>query len=292
MTSNVTVGLDGSPESLAAAEWAAREALLRGVPLRLVHAQERPQDLDPASSPEGAQHSQAEGMLNEAADGLRQRHPHLEITTQQLSGLPPDALSIAAKEADLLVLGSRGLGRFAGFLLGSVGLATLRATERPLVVVRAPSGREDVPQSDSPAAGAPGPYLDVVVGVDLQQACDAVISFAFDAAARRACTIRVVHGWTPPLVYTRIAAVESGEQYAQALSDMLIPWRQKFPSVRVVEDAVFGAAAQQLVWASADAELVVVGRRIQQAPHSGHIGPVTHAVLHHSTAPVAVVAHD
>lgn len=49
--------------------------------------------------------------------------------------------------------------------------------------------------------------------------------------------------------------------------------------------------ANHLVDASRKASLVVVGRKIRRSPIGAHIGPVTHAVLHHSTAPVAVVAH-
>ncbi|WP_309239122.1 universal stress protein [Streptomyces lunaelactis] len=291
MTGNVAVGLDGTLESLAAAEWAAREALLRKVPLHLVHVAEGPSTLTrPALTPE-MRRTWAEEMLEKAAADVRQRHPQLEVTTRHFAGQqPPAGLATAASEADLLVLGSRGLGSVAGFLIGSVGLATVSATEQPVVLVRAAKGRAGAP-SDSVPAEASGAYRDVVLGVDMRQGCDAVIAFAFDAAARRAATLRVVHGWKIPPVYTKYAAVDAGEEIARALSDMLMPWRQKFPSVNVVEQAVFGGASQQLVYESAGAELVVVGRRIQDAPLAAHIGPVTHAVLHHSAAPVAVIAH-
>lgn len=54
-----------------------------------------------------------------------------------------------------------------------------------------------------------------------------------------------------------------------------------------------GQAAIQILDASSDAALVVVGRRIREAAAIGtHIGAITHAVLHHSAAPVAVIAHD
>ncbi|MFF3455242.1 universal stress protein [Streptomyces sp. NPDC002730] len=291
MTRNVAVGLDGTPESLAAAEWAAREALLRRVPLHLVHVEEGPSALTrPAITPE-MRRTWAEEMLERAAADVQQRHPQLEVTTRHFAGQqPPAGLATAAGEADLLVLGSRGLGSVAGFLLGSVGLATVSATEQPVVLVRAAKGRAGAP-SDSAPAEASGEYRDVVLGVDIRQDCDAVMAFAFDAAARRAASLRVVHGWTMPPVCTHYAAVDAGEEIAQALSDMLMPWRQKFPAVNVVEQAQFGRASRQLVYESADAELVVIGRRIQDAPLAAHIGPVTHAVLHHSAAPVAVIAH-
>ena len=47
-----------------------------------------------------------------------------------------------------------------------------------------------------------------------------------------------------------------------------------------------------LVHSAADADLVIVGRRLRRAPLRAHIGPVAHAVMHHSAAPVAVARHD
>ncbi|WP_405996905.1 universal stress protein [Streptomyces sp. NBC_00829] len=291
MTAHVTAGLDGTPESLAAAEWAAREAVLREVSLHLVHAEEGPPAVDrPAITP-AMRRTWADEMLEKAATELRQRHPRLEMVTRRVSGQgPAAALAAAAREGDLLVLGSRGLGRVTGFLVGSVGLATVTATEQPVVVVRAAKGEADASSGPGPAGGF-DQYRDIVLGVDIRKDCDAVIAFAFDAAARRATTLRVFSSWAMPLVYTHYAAVDVGQENAAGLSAMLLPWRQKFPSVNVVEQALFGGAAQQLVYASEDAELVVVGRRLDDSPLAGHMGAVTHAVLHHSAAPVAVVAH-
>ncbi|MGW2641806.1 universal stress protein, partial [Streptomyces sp. NPDC001348] len=79
---------------------------------------------------------------------------------------------------------------------------------------------------------------------------------------------------------------------AVILSEVLRPWRQKYPDVEVVEQSHYGSPSLLLVDASHEASLVVVGRRIRRASTGAHIGTVTHAVLHHSTAPVAVVAHD
>jgi nucleotide-binding universal stress UspA family protein len=73
---------------------------------------------------------------------------------------------------------------------------------------------------------------------------------------------------------------------------VLRPWRQKYPDVDVVEQSRSGNPADHVIDSSHDASLVVVGRRIRPGAIGAHIGPVTHAVLHHATAPVAVVAHD
>ncbi|TQK49998.1 nucleotide-binding universal stress UspA family protein [Streptomyces sp. SLBN-118] len=301
MTRHVTVGLDGSPESRAAAAWAAEEALLREVPLHLVHAEEWPTTAAiPMVGPE-VQQRWADKVLADAADELRQRHPGLEITTRRLSGRPAAALPIEAGDAEMLVLGSRGLGSIMGFLIGSAGMATVSATERPVVLVRAPKHHDKEPRTgsgDAEHTDTPSVYRDVVVGLDIHQSCDKLLAFAFDEAARRGCTLHAVHGWTLPLVFSYAPMLdpgiqlEVGRQVEHALSDMLLPWRHKFPSVQVVERAPIGSPAQQLVYSAADADLVVVGRRLRRAPLGAHIGHVAHAVMHHSAAPVAVVPHD
>ncbi|MGW1884587.1 universal stress protein [Streptomyces sp. NPDC001970] len=292
MTSHVTVGVDGSPEGLAAAEWAADEALLRKVPLCLVNSDEWPMSAAVPVAGPTEQLRWVDRMLDEAADDLRRRRPTLEITTRRLCGRPAAALSVEAGRADMLVLGFRGLSGFAGFLIGSVGVATISATEQPVVLVRAPR------QPDEPPPVHTGPYRDLVVGVDIHQSCDKLLAFAFDEAARRDCALQAVYAWkvAPLLRYAPNADPgierEMARQFAGALGDLLAPWRERFPSVKAVERTLIGAPAQQLVESAADADLVVVGRRIRRTPLGAHIGPVAHGVMHHCAAPIAVVAHD
>ncbi|WP_406259884.1 universal stress protein [Actinacidiphila glaucinigra] len=97
----VIAGVDGSPESLAAADWAAREAGLRGLPLRLRHAWEwQPYANAPLFGPV-AMRAWAAGVPRDAAVGLRERYPHLEITSvhragRHRRGLPPGPRRAAA----------------------------------------------------------------------------------------------------------------------------------------------------------------------------------------------------
>ncbi|WP_240134641.1 universal stress protein [Streptomyces sp. MUM 178J] len=293
MTHHVAAGLDGSPESLAAAEWAAEEALLRRASLRLVHAEEiAAGSAAPLVRPDVVR-DWADGILTEAAEELRRRHPGLEISTRRLTGRPAAALAVDALDADLLVLGSRGLGTVLGFLVGSVGMAAVGATERPVVLVRAADARAGGPGRDRS-----GPYGEVLLGVDIHQSCDRLLAFAFDEAAHRGCTLRVVHAWTLPPVFSYAPVLDPGVQLevgrtvAQSLSDMLTPWRLKYPSVHIVERAVIGPPARELVYAADNADLVIVGRRVRRSPLGAHIGHVAHAVIHHCGAPVAVVAHE
>jgi nucleotide-binding universal stress UspA family protein len=295
MSRNITVGLDGSPESLAAADWAAREALLRDAPLRLVHAwQWHPYAYSPLAgaavppSADDPRREWAERLPRETAARIAERHPRLPISAERIPEQPVTALLAVAEDADLLVLGSRGLGAVAGFLVGSVALAVVARTERPVVLVRAGERHEDDHLTG-----------DVVLGLDLENPDDSVLGFAFDAASRRAAGLRVVHGWSlPPYYYGYGGALdpqlnaELGAQVQHRLTEVLRPWRDKFPGIEVNEQAVIGSAGSHLVDASRDASLVVVGRRNRRTPAGSHIGPVTQAVLHHSAAPVAVIPHD
>ncbi|MET3983018.1 universal stress protein [Streptomyces sp. PvR034] len=289
MKHHVTVGVDGSPESLSAARWGAREAALREVPLRLVHAVDWPMSpAIPGLGREGADRW-ADEALTEALGDVRRRHPGLEVSTRCLAGRPAAALAAEAVDAGLLVLGSRGVGGLVGFLIGSVSMSTLAATETPVALVRAAGEAEET---------GPTPYGEIVLGVDIHEAADRVLAFAFEEAARRGCALRAVHGWRMPSMYQYAPFFdpdderEVGRTVTQMLDDMLLPWRHKFPSVRVTHQAFVGSAGPQLVQAAAGADLVVVGRHLRRSPLGAHLGPVAHAVLHHATAPVAVIAHD
>ncbi|KOG28923.1 universal stress protein [Streptomyces resistomycificus] len=300
MLRTITVGLDGSQESMAATEWAAREAKLRGLPLKIVHVWEpvpEPMAQAPLLGAETQQHW-TERIPREAAEGVRLRHPGVEVRTEQVSGHPGNALAEAAESAELLVLGSRGFGGIGGFMVGSVSLSTVAHADRPVVLVRAREVAADEHELDP--AGVPSaaaPFRPVVLGLDVEHPDETLIEFAFDAAKRRATSLRVVHGWnlppyyaygTPanPALHEALASRES-----EAVAEVLRPWRQKFPDVEVVEVSRYGSPAVHVVDASHDASLVVVGRRIRRNPFGAHIGHVTHAVLHHSTVPVAVVPH-
>ncbi|AVH60912.1 universal stress protein [Streptomyces dengpaensis] len=188
MTRTVTVGLDGSPESRAAAEWAAREAQLLGLPLRLVHVWEpvpAPMAQAPLLGAETQQHW-TERIPREAAEGIRLRHPGLDVITEQLSGRPADVLTSAAQDAELLVLGSRGLSGIGGFMVGSVGLSVVAHVQRPVVLVRA--GEQAADEHEMDPAGIPSsaaPFRPVVLGLDIESPDDELIGFAFAAAARR-----------------------------------------------------------------------------------------------------------
>ncbi|MGW1169068.1 universal stress protein [Streptomyces sp. NPDC002550] len=299
MLSPVIAGVDGSSESLAAAEWAAREAVRRDRPLRLVHAWHRHPHRTGGESANAAQRHPARRALRQAEERLRSAVPDVRLTDRQVEGPATAALLKAAEECELLVLGSRGLTGFTGLLVGSVALGVVARATRPVVLVRAGEEAEDehVPDADGSPSTRTG-YLDVVLGIDLADPCDEVIEFAFEAARLRHTRLRVVHAWQPPsaigLGPGDIALVDEpqrAEEWRGFLSAVLHMWREKHPRTEVLETVVEGRASIALVRAASAASLLVVGRRLAERPTPPRLGPVTHAAVHHVRCPLAVVPH-
>lgn len=137
--STIVVGVDGSPESRAALRWALAEARLRGADVQAVYVWSIPvipgRELGPSYVlPMEDLRAEAGAVLDavladEVTDGV-------QVTPVVVEGNPADMLVEAGKEADLLVVGSRGHGGFAGLLLGSVSAQLAHHAACPLVIVR------------------------------------------------------------------------------------------------------------------------------------------------------------
>ncbi|MFJ4005773.1 universal stress protein [Streptomyces sp. NPDC090023] len=287
MTRPITAGVDGTEESLAALDWAAREAVRRGLPLRVVHAWEQVGELP-------ADRDTQLGWVEEGIGGtvrtLTGRHPGLEVRTELTEDDAVDALLAAGADAEALVLGTRGHGAVVGFLLGSVGLRVVAETVRPVILVRAGD------RAEAESAGR-----EIVVGQHgTPEDSAAALRFAFETAAARGATVRAVRAWTLPPVFAyspgslKLLDDAGGlEPYEKrALADALQPWRERFPGVPVVEHVEMGSAGQVLVSQAARAQLLVVGRRARRTAVGARIGSVAHGVLHHAGSPVAVVPQD
>ncbi|WP_338932782.1 universal stress protein [Streptomyces netropsis] len=278
MVRPVVVGVDGSEESLSAVAWAAREAVTRGTALRILHALEWRTSNQQFSAGVSAQQEWAQSRIEEARQELALARPRLRVDAEEVDELPAKALIDAAREAELLVLGSRGLGGFEGWLLGSVSLAAIAHAVVPVVLVRA--GWEPS------AAKGDGP---TVVGVGQDGSHDPLLEFAFTTAAAGGAVLRVVHVRRPEAAIGGEGEGEPGEDF---LAGLLTSWRERWPEVEVEEWLTAGPAAQHVVEAAKDAQLLVVGRRVHRPAFGAHIGPVTHAAVHHVGCPVAVVPHS
>jgi nucleotide-binding universal stress UspA family protein len=289
MTHPITVGVDGSPESRAALAWAGREAVRRGVPLRVVYAWHWPPPDMVGGGDREDQARWAHGMLEDAVRTVTDRHGDLPVTADVLDGDAVESLLAVAAETGTLVLGSRGYGAFVGFLLGSVGQRVISEASCPVVLVRS----EDRPEHE--AGGR-----EIVVGQQGGPADGAAgLRFAFETAAARGATVRVARAWSLPPAFAyspgslRLLDEAGGlEPYERkALTEALRPWRERFREVPVIEHIEMGSAGQVLLSLSGQAQLMVVGRRADRSAVGARIGSVAHAVIHHAPCPVAVVPH-
>lgn len=283
----VVVGVDGSAAALDAVRVAVREAEYRQRPLRVVHAFIWPLTGAPLTPVPGAPvtaglRNQAEQYVTEAVEQARKIAPDLRITGVVVDGAPTPVLVEEARGAVLTVLGHRGLGGFAGLLLGSVTVQVAARAQSPVMVVRG-------------EARADGP---VVVGVDGSELSTKAVAFAFEEADRRDATLVAVHAWlfpTPvgpgdilPLVYDLDAA--EGEE-ERTLAESIAGFADRYPQVPVRHRVVRGSPGRVLVEASKRAQLVVVGAHGRGAFGGLLLGSVSHAVLHHGHSPLVIVRH-
>jgi nucleotide-binding universal stress UspA family protein len=280
----MVAAVDGSEESLRAVDWAAREAVLRGAPLRIVSAA--------ATLPRMMDHHDGPGLedvtdvlldnrdrgLALAAARAAKVSPDLLVDTDHLPGAPALAVTESGSGALMLVVGSRGVGAFTALVLGSVSRYAATHATCPVVVVR------------DEVTAAP---RQVAVGIGDTETSAAALSFAFEEATLRKASLLAVHAWsTPPSESARAweafaapGARAMQEQVTNKLAALLDDWRPKYPDVPVSQEVVYGPPGRALVGLSARADLVVIGRR------SGRHGPaaVTHALLHHAHGPVVTV---
>jgi nucleotide-binding universal stress UspA family protein len=214
----------------------------------------------------------ARDLLEESAQLAADHRPGLAITTEHLHGHVVQELREASTRGSELVVGQRGLNRFAELMLGSTGLAVAGHTETPVVVVR---------------GEAVAPRGEVVVGTDLGDEMSRPLKYAFEAARSRGASLRVLHAWDAT---AGVRAVVKG--YADPLDrleEQLAPFRELFPEVKATEMMVYDHVLSALIEASCSADLLVVGSRGRRALAGTLLGSTGHGMLHHSHCPVAII---
>ncbi|MCU7724897.1 universal stress protein [Actinoplanes sp. KI2] len=276
----IVVGVAGSGNLII--NWAAREARLQRRPLRIAHVLEW--DADEAREASGSTYvervwSASAAITDAAVRQARDAEPEVDVTADTLVGQPAARLLELAREAELMVVGYRGRGGFAGLRLGSVSQQVATQAPGPVVVVR----------------GTPRPDGPVVAGVDRSPAADQVLDAAFTAAAARGAGLVVVRSYAPAMqvwvASIRPAEVATPEQDAAArtlVEEQLAPWRGKFPDVPVEIRLTRDAIAPVLVGAAAEAQLVVVGSHGRGPIRGALLGSTGLHLLRHAECPVLV----
>lgn len=134
MSGVVVVGVDGSDGARRALQWAAEEARLRGARLRAVHVWSYLDQAGEAFDPTYGE-DDARQFLDEVVAGIGDDAGGLDIERTAVCDLPARGLLDAAGDADLLVVGARGMGGFRGLLLGSVSQQVAQHAPCPVVIV-------------------------------------------------------------------------------------------------------------------------------------------------------------
>ncbi len=280
--SGVVVGADGSEHGVAALRWAAATADAYELPLTVLYAR-------PDAAAEPALIADPTGVLGEAVAVARAAAPEVQIRALQMPDAPVPALLAAGENADVVVLGSRGIEGFRGLLLGSTTMHVAPYAQCPVVVVH--SGLEGgVPFEDGDAAGGNPGW--VVLGYDGSSASNRAAAFAFRHAEAIGCgvvAVTVEAGRGEPESYEFDPEDATPGSDTSAFHSPVIVTAAAFPDVPVTFVAGSGRPAEVLLAEAAGAELLVVGSRGSGGFAGLIMGSVSQKVLAHASCPVAVL---
>lgn len=284
---SVVVGVDGSPGSDLAVEWAAAHAAAHRRPLVIVHGTGYLVVTDFGYAlVEAREALRTSGRrIADAALALAlETSPGLQATTQVTTADPRELLAETAAEGSLLVLGARGHGPIADLLLGSVSTALIAQPPCPVVVARA-----------APSAATDVETLPVVVGIDGTDASAGAIGFAFETASWQHRPLEVLYvldaaNANPYIdLFSEEQVREFRAQFDLRVAETLAGYAEKFPDVTVHTRLSLGSVAGTLRDASESACVVVVGTRGGGPLARRLLGSVSRSVAERGHCTVAVI---
>ncbi|MGB6516015.1 MAG: universal stress protein [Mycobacterium sp.] len=282
----IIVGVDGSPASDAAVSWAAHDAVIRDIPLTLMHV------ANPAASTwsqaplldEFAEWQEAEGRgilanASKIAHDIANDTSQITINGELQFSAPGPTLVDRSEDAELIVVGTDGRGALARGLLGSVSSGLVRHARCPVAVIH--DGEPRMPHPTN----AP-----VLVGADGSSASELATEIAFDEASRRHVGLIALHAWSnkelvevPGVDWPAVKAEEE-----RLMSEALAGWQERYPDVTVSKLLVCDQPARALVETSQSAQLVVLGSHGRNALTRTFLGSVSNAVVQSVRVPVIV----
>ena len=282
----IVVGVDESPAAKVAVRWAARDAELRKIPLTLVHATSPEVATWPnVRLPAGlARWNRDHGrrLVDDAfkvAEEATQHGGPAEVHTEILPSAAVPTLVDLSKDAEMVVMGCRGSGRWPGRLMGSVSSGLLHYAHCPVAIIH-----DEDPLMPHPTQ-AP-----VLVGIDGSSASELATAIAFDEASRRNVGLIAVHAWSDVDVseWPGIDWPATQSMAEEVLAERLAGWQEQYPDVQVSRAVVRDQPARQLVQRSEEAQLVVVGSRGRGGFAGMLVGSVGETVAQMARMPVIV----
>jgi nucleotide-binding universal stress UspA family protein len=272
MTEPVVVGVDGSQPAERALVWAADEAARHDAQLLIVHCgdvhtEQAQRDLRDYSHV----------VLREAVATAIDASDARNISTLLRDEQPAGVLLELSEHARMLVVGTHGVGRIAGALLGSVAHRVAAHAHCPVVVV-----------PEEWRAPAEGDARPVAVGVSGSSSGQDALKFAFTEAERGKVPLVAVRSWAE----TDHAGNDDSvirQRHQESLTEVVEAASAEHPGVDVVTELSSGPAYETLRAVAARAGLLVLGCRRTDEGHFARLGPVSSRLLHSSPCPVAIV---
>ena len=231
----VIVGTDGSPSSLVAVRWAAREAIMRHVPLTVVHAAvSLPVLVSTLAWPAGRipeevleiQENEGRRVVADAIKVVKDSRSsgQPEMNSELFFGGAVPTLVDLSKEAKMVVVGCHGRSGRHRRLLGSVGTGLIHHAHCPVAVIH-----------DEIASSPQSAQRPVLVGIDGSRASELATEIAFDEASWRGVDLVAMHAWSDADMSTVFGMEDSALQAAadKTLAEALAGWQERYPEVTV-----------------------------------------------------------
>ncbi|BBZ17911.1 universal stress protein [Mycolicibacterium gadium] len=256
----VVAAIDGSGTAINAALWAVDEAISRSVPLRLVCVMKAKH---PSAEDYYADKHHAEASIRAAQDAVEATGRPVKIETAILSGLPAFNLIEESQAADMICVGSVGIGRSARAILGSIATELAEKAHCPVAIIRP---QDEIPRDEVDIRW-------IVVAATGESDNESVIESAMEEARLRR---------TPVLML--------GDR--DGLDDIVEQWKGRYPDIHVYPVSDGADVARFLKKHDELVQLAVIGGSRAGADEVMQIlGPWGHPLFHRRAASMLIVRH-
>jgi nucleotide-binding universal stress UspA family protein len=282
---------------MAAVDWAARDAEMRNIPLRLVHIiAPIIAPIEPAGGPwpevqvppeySKLLEDEAKEMIDQCRRAVTEAtsQANLQVSSEVVFAPIVSTLVELSKQAEMVVVGCRGRGEVARSLLGSVSSGVVHHAHCPVAVIH-----------DEDPVAARRPQAPVLVGVDGSPTSELATAIAFDEASRRGVDLIALHAWSDmgPINFASVnwAPIEwrnIKDEEEEVLAERLSGWQEQYPDVVVHKVVVCDRPTMRLLEKADNAQLLVVGSHGRGGFPGMVLGSVSTTVVNSAQIPVIV----